>query len=88
MTPAQVRDAKIEVQSVEERDVDDTLLTSGRVSLEDVRSANVYSPVSGRVVSIDAQLGAHVVKGTPLAVIFASLSGPSGRRPLRRRRPS
>jgi cobalt-zinc-cadmium efflux system membrane fusion protein len=69
LTPAQVRDAKIEVQSVEQRDVDDTLLTSGRVSLEDIRSAHVYSPVSGRVVTINAQLGAHVVKGAPLAVI-------------------
>jgi len=69
LTPAQVRDAKIEVQSVEERDVDDTLLTSGRVSLEDVRSAHVYSPVSGRVASIAALLGAHVNKGTVLAVI-------------------
>jgi cobalt-zinc-cadmium efflux system membrane fusion protein len=69
LTPAQVTDARIEVQTVAERNVDDTLLTSGRVSLEDVRSAHVYSPVSGRVASIAALLGQHVNKGTVLAII-------------------
>ncbi|HZU85053.1 MAG TPA: efflux RND transporter periplasmic adaptor subunit [Polyangiaceae bacterium] len=69
LTPAQVSDAKIEVQAVTEHDVDDTILTSGRVTLDDLRSAHVFSPVTGRVVKINAQLGQHVKKGDPLAVI-------------------
>jgi membrane fusion protein, heavy metal efflux system len=69
LTPQQVKDAKIEVQPVTDQDVDDTILTSGRVALEDLRSAHVFSPVTGRVAKIDAQLGARVKKGDPLAVI-------------------
>ncbi len=72
LTPQQVADAKIEVQPVEMQDVDDTILTSGRVALDDLRSGHVFSPVTGRVVSIhqtNAQLGAKVKKGDALAVI-------------------
>jgi cobalt-zinc-cadmium efflux system membrane fusion protein len=69
LTPTQVSDAKIEMQTVDERDVDDTILTSGKVTLDDARSAHVFSPVTGRVVKISAQLGQHVKKGDPLAVI-------------------
>ena len=49
--------------------MDDTILTSGRVALDDLRSAHVFSPVTGRVVKISAQLGQHVRKGDVLAVI-------------------
>lgn len=69
LTPQQVADAKIEVQTVGLQDVDDTILTSGRVTLDDLRSAHIFSPVTGRVVKIDAQLGQRVTKGTPLATI-------------------
>ncbi len=72
LSPQQVADAKIEVQAMGVQDVDDTILTSGRVTLDDLRSGHVFSPVSGRVVSINttnAQLGAKVKKGDPLAVI-------------------
>ncbi|MGO9833182.1 MAG: efflux RND transporter periplasmic adaptor subunit [Polyangiaceae bacterium] len=69
LTPQQVKDAKIEVQAVGDQDVDDTILTSGRVALEDLRSAHVFSPVTGRVAKIAAELGARVKKGDPLAVI-------------------
>jgi membrane fusion protein, heavy metal efflux system len=69
LTPSQVNDAKIEVQMVTEHDVDDTILTSGRVTLDDLRSGHVFSPVTGRVVKIAAQLGQHVKKGDALAVI-------------------
>ncbi len=69
LTPAQVHDAKIEVQPVAEQDVDDTILTSGRVTLDDLRSGHVFSPVTGRVVRISAQLGQRVAKGDSLAVI-------------------
>ncbi len=69
LTAQQVKDAKIEVQTVAEQDVDDTILTGGRVSLEDLRSARVFTPVTGRVVKITAQLGLRVKKGDSLAVI-------------------
>jgi cobalt-zinc-cadmium efflux system membrane fusion protein len=69
LTPQQVADAKIEVQTVALQDVDDTILTSGRVTLEDLRSAHVFSPVTGRVVRITAELGARVTKGDSLAII-------------------
>jgi cobalt-zinc-cadmium efflux system membrane fusion protein len=69
LTPAQVGAAKIELQTVTEHDVDDTILTSGRVALDDQRSGHVFSPVTGRVVKITAQLGQHVNKGDALAII-------------------
>jgi cobalt-zinc-cadmium efflux system membrane fusion protein len=69
LTPAQVNDAKIEVQTVTQHDVDDAILTSGKVTLDDLRSGHVFSPVTGRVVKITAQLGDHVKKGDSLAVI-------------------
>jgi cobalt-zinc-cadmium efflux system membrane fusion protein len=69
LSPQQVIDAKIEVKPVSEQDVDDTILTSGRVALDDLRSGHVFSPVTGRVVKINAQLGQRVKKGEPLAMI-------------------
>jgi len=69
LSDAQVVDAKIEVKAVKEEDVDDTILTSGRVTLDDLRAGHVFSPVTGRVVKINAQLGQRVKKGEPLATI-------------------
>jgi cobalt-zinc-cadmium efflux system membrane fusion protein len=69
LTPAQVADAKIEVATVGEQVVDDTLLTPGTVQLDDLRSGHVFSPVTGRVVKVIANLGERVKKGDALAVI-------------------
>jgi cobalt-zinc-cadmium efflux system membrane fusion protein len=69
LSQQQVLDAKIEVKPVADQDVDDTILTSGRVALDDLRSGHLYSPVTGRVVKITAQLGERVKKGQPLATI-------------------
>lgn len=69
LTPHQVKDAKIEAQQVGDHDVDDTILTSGTITLDDLRTGHVFSPVTGRVVSIIAGLGQRVKKGDPLAVI-------------------
>jgi membrane fusion protein, heavy metal efflux system len=69
LTPAQVAELKIDVAPVAEQIVDDTLLTSGTVNLDDLRSGHVFSPVTGRVVKIVAQLGQRVKKGDPLATI-------------------
>ena len=69
LSQQQVLDAKIDVQQVTDQDVDDTILTSGRVALDDLRSGHVFSPVTGRVVKIEAQLGQRVKKGDPLATL-------------------
>jgi cobalt-zinc-cadmium efflux system membrane fusion protein len=69
LTPSQVADMKIDVAPVGEQIVDDTLLTSGTVNLDDLRSGHVFSPVTGRVIKIVAQLGQRVKKGQPLATI-------------------
>ncbi|HEY1694452.1 MAG TPA: efflux RND transporter periplasmic adaptor subunit [Polyangiaceae bacterium] len=69
LSQQQVADAKIEVKPVAKQDVDDTILTSGRVALDDLRSGHVFTPVTGRVVKITAQLGERVKKGQPLATI-------------------
>jgi cobalt-zinc-cadmium efflux system membrane fusion protein len=69
LSQQQVVDAKIEVKPVTDQDVDDTILTSGRVALDDLRSAHIFSPVTGRVVRIAAQLGQRVKKGEALATI-------------------
>jgi len=69
LTEAQIRDAKILVAPVDEQDVDDTILTSGKVTFDDTRVAHVVSPVSGRVTRIDAALGERVKAGAPLAII-------------------
>jgi cobalt-zinc-cadmium efflux system membrane fusion protein len=69
LTPQQVLDAKIEVQPIEPRDVDDTILTAGTITLDDLRTGHVFSPVTGRVITILAGLGQRVSAGAPLAVI-------------------
>jgi cobalt-zinc-cadmium efflux system membrane fusion protein len=69
LTPSQVSDAKIQVALIESRDVDDTILTSGTVTLDDKLTGHVFSPVTGRVVNIAAQLGQRVKKGDVLATI-------------------
>jgi len=69
LTPAQMADAKIEVTTVAEQVVGDAIATSGTISLDDLRTGHVMSPVTGRVVKITAQLGEHVKRGDPLATI-------------------
>lgn len=69
MTSKQLGEAKVEVAVADEQDVDDTILTAGRVTFDDALVAHVYSPVNGRVIRIDAPLGKRVKKGDVLAVI-------------------
>src|SRR5580698_6566220 len=69
ITPDEVKEARIDVALVEEQNVDDTILTAGTVTLDDRRTGHVFSPVTGRVLQIVAQLGQTVKKGAPLATI-------------------
>jgi membrane fusion protein, heavy metal efflux system len=71
LTPSQVAEAKIEVAPVGDEVVDDTILTSGTITLDDLRTGHVFSPVTGRVSTISAQLGQYVKKGEPLATIVS-----------------
>jgi cobalt-zinc-cadmium efflux system membrane fusion protein len=71
LTPQQVAEAHIVVQPVADQDVDDTILSSGRVTFDDQRVAHIFSPVTGRVTVIKANLGDRLVKGQPLAVIVS-----------------
>jgi cobalt-zinc-cadmium efflux system membrane fusion protein len=69
LTANQVKDAKIAVETVEERAVDDTILTSGRIAFDDGQVGHVFPAVTGRVARIVAQLGEHVKRGQALATI-------------------
>lgn len=69
LTEADAKAAKIASQVVGPQVVEDTVLTSGMVTLDDQRSGHVFSPVTGRVVKILAQLGEQVKAGQPLATI-------------------
>ncbi len=69
LTAQQITEAKIAVAPLEEHDVDDTVLAAGRVTFDDLKVAHIYSPVTGKVTKIDAQLGQKVKKGDPLATI-------------------
>lgn len=69
ITPAQASESKIEVTTVGEQVIENSIVTSGTIMLDDLRSGHVFSPVTGRVVKIVAQLGQHVKKGEPLAII-------------------
>jgi membrane fusion protein, heavy metal efflux system len=69
LTPQQLAEAKIQVATVGEQVVDDSVVTSGMVTLEDTRTGHIFSPVTGHVVKIDAEYGQRVKKGDVLAVI-------------------
>jgi cobalt-zinc-cadmium efflux system membrane fusion protein len=69
LTAEQVREAHIVVAPLDEEDVDDTILSSGRVTFDDQRVAHVFSPVTGRVARITASLGERLHRGQSLAVI-------------------
>jgi membrane fusion protein, heavy metal efflux system len=65
----QVRAAKLVVEPLAPQPVGGLVVTSGRVTFDDLKVAHVMSPVTGRVVHIDAQPGQRVKKGDTLAVI-------------------
>jgi membrane fusion protein, heavy metal efflux system len=69
VSPEKIAAAGITVAPVDEQNVEDTIVTSGRVTFDDLKVAHIFSPVNGRVTEIYAQLGARVKKGQPLAAI-------------------
>ena len=66
--PSEVN-AQIAIAPVEERSVGKVIESSARIVFDENRVAHVFSPVTGRVTEIVAQLGDHVKKGQTLALI-------------------
>ena len=69
LTSSQVRAGKLEIGVVQRRVVGDTIVTSARVTFDDLQVSHVFSPVTGRVTRIAAQPGQRVKKGDVLANI-------------------
>jgi cobalt-zinc-cadmium efflux system membrane fusion protein len=69
LTTNQVTDGRLAILPSTEQDVGTSVTTTGRVTFDDQKVSHVFSPVTGRVVKIDAQLGERVKKGSALATI-------------------
>src|SRR6478736_438223 len=69
VTEQQLVDGHISVQPVGIHAVGNDVVTSGKVTFDDLRVAHVFSPVTGRVSRILADPGARVKKGAPLCAI-------------------
>ena len=69
LAPEQVAAAKLVVEPLEPQPVGGVVVASGRVTFDDLHVAHVLSPVTGRVVKIEAQPGQRVKKGDALAQI-------------------
>jgi cobalt-zinc-cadmium efflux system membrane fusion protein len=71
LSQQQINDAKIVVEDVADKPVGGALVTSGKVTFDDLRVSHVFSPVTGRVTTILANPGQRVKKGQGLAVIVS-----------------
>jgi cobalt-zinc-cadmium efflux system membrane fusion protein len=76
------------VEPASEQEIDDTLVTSGRVTFEDIKVGHVFSPVTGRVARIDVELGAAREGRAALAVIQSPDIGQAPRATSRRPTPT
>jgi cobalt-zinc-cadmium efflux system membrane fusion protein len=65
----QVTQMKLRVDPVEMHSLTERVVTGGRIAFDDMRVTHVYSPVTGRISKINADLGQIVKKGDPLAEI-------------------
>ena len=65
----QLTAAKVVIEPLAPQPVGGLVVTSGRVTFDDLKVAHVMSPVTGRVMSIEAQPGERVKQGDTLAVI-------------------
>jgi membrane fusion protein, heavy metal efflux system len=69
LTGQQVSDAHLTIEPVAAHAVGNDVVTSGKVTFDDLRVGHVFSPVTGRVSRILADPGARVKKGSPLCAI-------------------
>jgi cobalt-zinc-cadmium efflux system membrane fusion protein len=64
--------AGLQTERVETRQFRPQHITEGNVALDDDLNTPVFSPYSGRVVRLIAELGAHVERGAPLFAMEAT----------------
>ena len=69
LTPQQVKDLDVKVETVSDQPVGGTIRSVARVTFDDLRVAHVFSPVTGRVTKILTQPGQQVKKGQALCAI-------------------
>lgn len=71
LAPELVERADLEIVEVESRVLEQTLEVSGRIQLNEDRTARVGSPAEGRISGIDVSLGDSVKQGAPLVQIHS-----------------
>jgi cobalt-zinc-cadmium efflux system membrane fusion protein len=71
-TPTKETWAELETALVDTRQFRPENVTEGNIALDDDLSTPVYSPYSGRVVRLIAELGARVERGAPLFAVEAN----------------
>jgi membrane fusion protein, heavy metal efflux system len=69
LASGQVERARIEVMPAREETVGNEVTTTGRLSFVEQRVQRVFSPVTGRIVKITAEVGQRVKKNDPLAIL-------------------
>ena len=69
LSPQQMQSGQVQLATIEEQPVTSELSAPGRIAFDDSHVAHVFSPVSGRVTRIEAQLGQRVRKGAPLLTL-------------------
>ena len=69
LSPQQMQAGQVALATVVEQPVGSEIAAPGRIAFADSHVAHVFSPVSGRVTRIQAQLGDRVRKGAPLLTL-------------------
>jgi len=69
LTPQQVKEGHIEIETVQDRPVGGIIRAAGKVTFDDLRVAHVFSPVTGRITKILAQPGERVKKDQALCIL-------------------
>ena len=67
LPPDQVKASEVQLAPAKAAEVPETMRLAGRVTFNDQRVTHVFSPVTGRVTRIFANVGDTVAKGAPLA---------------------
>jgi cobalt-zinc-cadmium efflux system membrane fusion protein len=71
LTADQVRAAQIETGEAAAQPIDATVATTGRVTFDDLKVAHIFSPVTGRIATMNAGLGQRLKRGDALATIVS-----------------
>lgn len=69
LSAAQVHSTHLTIEPVTQRPVGFEVSASGKLTFYDLRVSHIFSPVTGRVVRIEAEPGAKLKAGAPLAEI-------------------